>query len=247
MAETFLSDSLAWQLQILAYIEVILYTASVAEYIHLLPNEVTQVLHPGLLNISNTIYARSDTFGRRGANASERSYIKVPCLVVGLADAWVSSIASACSEFVFFLRTYALWQDNRVAKSFLVVIMTAYATLTLTVPAIIAREENIQLLNSHISFIPSCSLVNQSPNESKLTLWCLLGFLGFDFAMAILAKFKFGYRLGADSLTKKVYTDAIYYFSLNLLVAVASVLLYYESPGPFKGLVGESVWLIPVP
>ncbi|KAF9444431.1 hypothetical protein P691DRAFT_786694 [Macrolepiota fuliginosa MF-IS2] len=224
MAETSLSEPLAWQLQILAAYTQTIMKQYIEDPVHLdgAPM-VDRELYICL------VYPHKNTDPDREMSAFITN--KVPCLIVG------SAVAS-----IFFLRTYALWQGNRVAKSFLVLLMIGYTALIITIPAIIAREENVQLLNSHISFIPSCSLVIQSPNESKLTSWCLLGFLVLDIvliSMAILAKFKFGYRLGAGSLAKKVYTDAICYFSFNLLIAVTSVLLYYRSPGPFIELVGQ--------
>ncbi|KAF9448511.1 hypothetical protein P691DRAFT_759828 [Macrolepiota fuliginosa MF-IS2] len=239
------AESLAQQLQSLARVEVALYTVAVVEYIHLLPNEIQFIWTKwdGRRSVVNFLYIMSrysQFFDPAIIVYGMNVFItdKGFCHSFGIATLWLTMFGALCAEIAFFLRVCALWQDGRAAKFFLVLVMIGYTVLQLISCALATQSSD-----SHVSLIPSlCALTSSGPNDAKIAMQAVLGMLFFDIilmAMTITAKFKFQYRLGADSLAKKVYRDAVYYFVLNFFVAVASALIYYESPGLVKQLTGE--------
>ncbi|KAF9444090.1 hypothetical protein P691DRAFT_778497 [Macrolepiota fuliginosa MF-IS2] len=101
------------------------------------------------------------------------------------------------------------------------------------------RDAIIQPTTTGNNFIPSC--LPEILGQPRLAMWGFLAVVIFDIIlviMAIGAKIKFGYSLNANSLTKKVYQDAVYYFVLNFLISITSVMIYDKCPGPLKELTG---------
>ncbi|KAF9440464.1 hypothetical protein P691DRAFT_767732 [Macrolepiota fuliginosa MF-IS2] len=238
----------AWQLQILAYIQIALYTFFLYEYAYLLPTEIERIWlakWDGRRWIINSLYivCRYTTFFDFSTIIYDMSVLGADanfCRFLNLTATWVTFIGMVCAQLAFFLRAYALWQDYRLVKLFL--IFMAFGLLGAGIAlntVLLTHNTTTKNTTNGTSFMPSCSV--SLKNQPELSMWGILAMAIFDtflMVMAVGAKIKFKYNLGANSLTRKVYEDALYYFTLNFLISITSILLYNKCPGPLKQLTG---------
>ncbi|KAF9442391.1 hypothetical protein P691DRAFT_765267 [Macrolepiota fuliginosa MF-IS2] len=237
--------SAVWEVQILAYAQIALFAFFLCEYIHLLPSEIKDIWFSrwnGRLCIINLIYiiCRYTPFINFALTVYELSVSLIDgrhCRSLGLFASWICLIELECAQFAFFLRVYALWQDNRVVK----------LSLTILTSCLLGAGFLLQALNAHSpaargdSFIPSCASISPGDNSVRSALWGMVAMVIFDsilMLMAIIAKFKFNYQFNSNSLAKKVYQDTIYYFILNFFIGIAAILISEKSPGPLRQLSG---------
>ncbi|KAF9445201.1 hypothetical protein P691DRAFT_282853 [Macrolepiota fuliginosa MF-IS2] len=227
------------------------YTFFLYEYVHFLPNEIEDIWlskWDGRRWIVNCIYVicRYTTFFDFSVMIYDMTSTSLVngelCLGLGIARLWVIFVGLECAQFAFFLRAYALWQDVRVAKLCLIFLTTGLFVAGITLNVLIMDNATVPPALPGNSFIPSCLLTE--PNGARLSMWGTLTMLIFDsilMVMAIGAKIKFRYTSclnGTNTLMGKVYHDAIYYFVLNFLISLTSILIYDECPGPLKLLTG---------
>ncbi|KAF9442393.1 hypothetical protein P691DRAFT_779434 [Macrolepiota fuliginosa MF-IS2] len=238
----------AWQLQILAYIQVVLYTFFLYEYVYLLPTEIERIWlakWDGRRWITSSLYiiCRYTTFFDFSTIIYDMSAPAVGgifCHFLNLAATWVTLIGLECAQLTFALRAYALWQDYRLVKHFLIFVAFSMFGAGVAINTILlTHNTTAENTTNGTSFMSNCSV--SLKNQPELSMWGILAVLVYEtilMVMAIGAKIKFKYNLGANSLTRKVYEDALYYFTLNLLISMTSIVLYERCPGPLKQLTG---------
>jgi len=162
------------------------------------------------------------------------------CHSLTLAATWVTLIGMACAQIAFFLRALALWQDYQLVRLLLTFMTFGLLGTGVTLNTIlIVQNTTAQHTENGVSSMLGCVVSLQS--QPALSMWGILAMLIFDtilMVMAIGAKVKFKYNLGANSLTRRIYEDAVYHFILNFLISMISILLYDQCPGPLKQLTG---------
>ncbi|KAF9440767.1 hypothetical protein P691DRAFT_818036 [Macrolepiota fuliginosa MF-IS2] len=202
---------------------IALYSFFLYKYFHLLPNEIEDIWLSkwgGSRWVVNSIYiiCRYTTF------------VDLLVMIYGIFFLKLSFGKTLVTDPI-------VWESFVLAWELLGLGLLA-AGITLNV--LIVGNATVPPAFPGNSFIPNCSLTE--PGEARLSMWGIVTMLISDsilMVVAIGAKFKFGYSLDStNSLTRRVYHDAVYYFVLNFLISLTSILLYDKCPGPLKMLTG---------
>ncbi|KAF5351016.1 hypothetical protein D9756_008374 [Leucocoprinus leucothites] len=146
-----------------------------------------------------------------------------------------------CAQFAFFLRTYALWNASRIIGALLAVVALGTVTAGIVIDTQLMRSTTLLQppIQDKPAILPNCYLIVE--RQPELAMWSVVIIIIEDLlfmVLAIAAKFKMRYSLTTDSLVRKVYSDATYYFIINFLVSAMSLLLYKFLPGPLKQISG---------
>ncbi|KAF9449206.1 hypothetical protein P691DRAFT_759224 [Macrolepiota fuliginosa MF-IS2] len=239
--------ALAWQSQKFAYVQLSIYTIFLHEYISHLPTEIEEIWlakwNRRVVVKSLYIICRYTTFHNMVVTLK---YGMIPamtdgkqCLTLSLAGVWVTYIGIGCGELTFYLRAYALWQDIWSAKIFIVLLGFGRFGVGIVLASFATRNATLQYTIMRNNSIRSCPVL--IPSAAEVAMWTIFAILGSEcvlMMLAIGAKIKFQYHLGVDSLTRKIYQDAVYYFFVSLFISVASVLIYFTCSGPLKQIDG---------
>ncbi|KAJ3575376.1 hypothetical protein NP233_g1139 [Leucocoprinus birnbaumii] len=166
------------------------------------------------------------------------------CLGLGISSAWATLIGLTCAQLAFFLRTYALWGASRIVGVFLAVVASSAFVSGLILDVKLMRSTKLLQppVQDKPAIVPNCFLIVDG--QPEIAMWSVVIIITEDsrkftilkqaqvadasssasminalnqvlMLLAIAAKIKLKYSLTLDSLVRKVYRDAIYYFIVN--------------------------------
>ncbi|KAG1737967.1 hypothetical protein EDB19DRAFT_918193 [Suillus lakei] len=143
------------------------------------------------------------------------------CQTLNNVSTCFAVISLTCSECFFILRTYALWNNNRIV----LVTMTLFlfAVISASIGILFAGNATSNVTTSAIPGIPGCS---QSLQDVPLFLSFLMLFV-FQLVLISLTLIRViqSWRLAKGHMHAVLVKHNIYYYGCGLLLSVANVLL----------------------
>jgi len=226
------------QLQITRYFDVAIFTVFVADFLHTLPTEINSIWAApwSIVKVLYLISRYTPFFDGPG----EIAIISLPlpssevCSHLLRAEIWSSGLGEACSLLLLVYRAYALVGRSRFFAILLSILALGMVAVTLSVASL--TQGNILPTGNVPDIFPKCSVGEAGVVTNRLILAVPIVTIIYEtilFGVVYWAKIK-TYKQDDNWLMRKIYRDAFMYYLFLLVVAVASLILWFTTSGSVR-------------
>ncbi|KAH7925538.1 hypothetical protein BV22DRAFT_1128953 [Leucogyrophana mollusca] len=230
--------SLAEGLQTVDFVFVALATISVFDYAINLDDEVMFILNSRWTSAKVVyIICRYTPFliwGVQGPLILETNMDPSVCLPLFAGTTGLTMIILCGSEYIFLLRTYALWACSRRVQ---VVLLASFVVILVPIVTVLAKyQTTVTTSKPPLSIMPGCNL--QSHNQTFLAAYALLVLFELEvFILSVYRVLKY-YRDSRSQLLKILARHSIFYFACALALGLMNICAVFFLPNYFSGFFG---------
>ncbi|KAF9444860.1 hypothetical protein P691DRAFT_735880 [Macrolepiota fuliginosa MF-IS2] len=236
--------TLIWAIQqfsITQYCKVALITVFTADYFQTLATEIT-FLWPAPWTVLKAVFlvTRYSPF----VDAAMFIFIITAltpstevCTQILRVNVWSSGIGQMSAQVLLIYRAYALLGQTRPSAIILSVFAIIVFATGFTLLALI--HHHLSVLQSPLpGFLPGCLIASSSTAEDGYAIAGIIASIIYEtilFLTICWAKFQ-KYKEDGNWLMKRIYSDALVYYLISLVISALGIIVWFSSTGPIRDL-----------